>query len=100
MAQTWSSHDLLSWVFLNLNQCANGCSKPNFTLNPVAPFPRNGQNMALLWPKHGCHIILKIGYSQNLNNVAKKATCQFSHLWVYPVAPFPRYSQNMALSGP
>ena len=27
---------------------------------PVAPSPRNGQNMAILWPKHDPQMVLKI----------------------------------------
>ena len=55
MAKTWSSHGPSNWFFLNLNLSAHGFSMPNFTLlvYPVDPFPRNGQNMALLRPKHG-----------------------------------------------
>ena len=30
MAKTWSSHGPSNWFFLNLNQCAQGCSMPNF----------------------------------------------------------------------
>ena len=29
---TWSSHGPSNQFFLNHNQCAGGCSKPNFTL--------------------------------------------------------------------
>ena len=35
----------------------------HYLVYPVAPFPRNGQNIALLWPKHGPHVILQIGLS-------------------------------------
>ena len=30
MTKTWSTHGPSSWFFLNLNQCAQGCSMPNF----------------------------------------------------------------------
>ena len=32
MAKTWSSHGPSNWFFLNLNQYAQGCFMPNFTL--------------------------------------------------------------------
>merc|ERR1712082_267714 len=30
MAKPWSSHGPPNWFFLNNNQCAQGCSMPNF----------------------------------------------------------------------
>ena len=63
----------------------------------LAPFPRNGQNMAILWPKHDPHMILQMGSFLILILVPKDVPCQISHCWVYPVAPFPRNSQNVAL---
>ena len=39
-------------------------------VNPVVPYPRNGQNVALLWLKHGPHI-LQIGSSWILSNVPR-----------------------------
>ena len=55
LPKTWSQHGSSNDIFLNLNCCAQGCSMPNFTLPDVFsnPLPRNDQNMALLWPKHG-----------------------------------------------
>merc|ERR1712114_4390 len=131
MAKTWSSHGPSNWFFLNHNQCAPGCSMPNFTILvvsnsplflemaqiwpfygqnmvltwsfklvlpeslsicpgilhakfpnsgciPLSPFPRNGQNMALLWPKHGPHIVLQIGSSLIIINMPWDAPCQIS----------------------
>ena len=67
---------------------------------PWSPFPRNGPNMALLWPKHGPHMVLQIGSSRILIIVPRDILCQISHCWVYPVVPFPRNGQNLALLGP
>ena len=119
MAQTLSSHGPSNWFFLNLIQCAKECSEPNFMLLAVfcSPFPRNGQNVVLLWPKHGPHIILKIGFLLSLNdcgphmvlrigslwifiNVPRDVPFQISHCWVYPVAPTPRNGKNMAILWP
>ena len=61
---------------------------------PVAPFRRNDQNMALLWPKHGPHMVLQIGSTLILINVPRDVPCHISLLWVYPVAPFPRNGQK------
>ena len=61
MTQTWSSPGPSNEFFLNLNQCTQGCSMPNLTILCVSHsplFPRNGQKMALLWPKHGPHMVL------------------------------------------
>ena len=52
------------------------------------PFLEMAQNMALLWPKHGCYMILQIGSPWILANVPKDIPCQISHFWVYSVAPF------------
>ena len=42
MAQTWSSHGPSNWFFMTHNQCAQGCSIPNFTIlgwvYPIDPF--------------------------------------------------------------
>ena len=69
-------------------------------VNPVAPFPRYGKNMTLLWPKHGPQMAFKMGSSWILIIVPRDVPCQFSHCWVYPVAPFPTNGQNMALLWP
>ena len=47
MAKRWSSHCPKNLFFINLNQFAQGCPMPNFTLLGVSfsPLPRNGQNM-------------------------------------------------------
>ena len=47
MAKRWSSHCPKNLFFINLNQFAQGCHMPNFTLLGVSfsPLPRNGQNM-------------------------------------------------------
>ena len=66
----------------------------------LSPFPRNGQNIALLLPNYGSDIVLQISSSWILINVPGDVQCQISHCWVYPVAPFPRNCQNMALLWP
>ena len=88
--------------FLNLNQCAKGCSMPNFTFlaKSCSPIPRNAHNVALLWPKHGPHMVLQMGSSWILTNVPRDAPCQISLCCLSPVAPFPRNGQNMALLWP
>ena len=48
MAKKWSSHGTTNLFLLNLNQCAQGCSMPNFTLLGVASSP-----LSYIWPKHG-----------------------------------------------
>ena len=65
----------------------------------VAPLPRNGQNMSLLWPKHGPHMVIEICSSRILIIVPWYVPCHTLHCWFYPVAPFPRSGQNMALYG-
>ena len=59
MAKTWLSYDTTTWFILNLNQCAKRYSMPNFILLGVScsPLSRNGQNMALLWPKNGPQMV-------------------------------------------
>ena len=47
------------------------------------------QNMTLLWPKHGPHMVLKIGSSWILINVPRDAPCQISQFLVYPIVHFP-----------
>ena len=66
MAKTWSSHGPSNLFFLNDNQRAQGCSITNFTILGVSHSPtflRYVQNMALLWPKYGPHMVLQIGSS-------------------------------------
>ena len=151
MAPLWPKHGphmFLQTSFLNLIQCAQQCSMPNFTILgplflemakiwpfygqnmvltlsfklslpesysmcpgmlyakfnnfgciPQSPFPRNGQNMALLWSKHGPHMVLQNGSSWILIIVPRDVPGQISHCWVYPVALFPRNGQNMVLTG-
>ena len=90
MAKTWLSYDTTTWFILNLNQCAQRYSMPNFILLGVScsPLSRNGQNMALLWPKNGPHMVLPIGSSWIIINVPWYAPCQISQFRVYPIVPF------------
>ena len=48
-AKTWSSHGPSNWFFLNLNQCAQVCSMPNFTILGVSHCPFFLE-MAKIWP--------------------------------------------------
>ena len=66
----------------------------------LAPFPRYGQNMALLLSKHGHHMDLQIGSSRILVIVPRDDPCQISHCLVYPVVPFFRNVQKIALLWP
>ena len=43
--------------------------------------PRNGQNMTLLWPKHGPHMVPQIGSSWIIINGPKDAPCQILQFW-------------------
>jgi len=61
--------------------------------------------MALLWPKHCPHMVLKIGSFSISINLLRDVPSKISHCWVYPVAPFPRngkiwpfYWQNMVFT--
>ena len=67
---------------------------------PVVPFLKNGQNMALLLPKHGLYMVLQFRSSWILIIVPRDVPCQILHCYVYPVAPFTRNGQNMALLWP
>ena len=55
---------------------------------PLSPFPRNGQNMALLWPKYGPHMVLKISSSWIIINVPREAPCKISQSRVYSIVNF------------
>ena len=58
---------VLTWSFkLLLPECYSvpwdvPCQISHSWVYPVAPFPRNGKNMALLWPKQSPHVVLLIG---------------------------------------
>ena len=102
MTKTRISHGPPNWIFMNLNHCVQGCSMLNFTLLGLScsPFPRNGWNITLLWPKDGPHMVLKIGSSWILIIVPRDDLCQISHCRVHLVAPFPRNGNNVALLWP
>ena len=76
------------------------CQILQFWVYHIVHFPRNGQNMALLWPKHGPHMVLQIGSSWIIINVPRDAPCQISNFWVYPIVLFsrkgPKYGPFMA----
>ena len=56
--------------------------------------------MALLWPKHGPHMVLQIGSSWIIIYVPRDTQFQISHCWMSPVASFPRNGQNIAILWP
>ena len=76
-----------SWILTNVRRDAP-CQISLCFLNPVTPFPWNGQKMALLWPKYGAHMVLQVGSSWILVIVPRYVQCQSSHCWVYLVASF------------
>ena len=57
MAKPWSSHGPSNWFFLNHNQCAQGCSMPNFTFLGVSHSPLFLE-MAKIWPFYGQNMVL------------------------------------------
>ena len=67
---------------------------------PLSTFPRNGHNMALLWPKDGPHMILLIGSSWIIINVSRAAPYQIWKFWVYPVSLFSRNDRTLAFLWP
>jgi len=86
----------LAWILINVPRDVP-CQISHCCFYPVAVL-RNGQNMALLWTKHGPHMVPKSGSSWFLINVPRDTQCQISHCWVYPVASFPRNGQNLVLT--
>ena len=50
MAKTWFSYCPSNLFFLSFNQCAQGCSMPNFTLLDVSCSP-----LSQKWPKYDLH---------------------------------------------
>ena len=118
MAPLWQKHGLNKilqivslWILIIVPR-DGPCQISHCWVYPLAPFPRNVQNMALygqnivntwsrhLWPKQGPHLVLKIVSSWIFINVSRDDPCQISHCWVYPVVPFLENGQNMALLWP
>ena len=56
--------------------------------------------MALLWQKHGPHMVVQISSSWIKINVPWDVPCQNQHCWVYLLVIFPRNGQNIALLWP
>ena len=117
MALSWPKHGPhmvleigSSWILINGPRDVS-CQISHCWVYNLAQFPKDSQNMAIygqnmvhtwsgpLWPKHGPHLVLKIGSSWILINVPRNVLCQFSHNWMYPVVLFLRNGQNMALYG-
>ena len=67
---------------------------------PSSPFHRNGQDMALLWPKEGPHMVLQIGSFCIIITMPREDPCQISQFFEYPIVPFsqkgPKYGPFMA----
>ena len=85
-----------SWILIKVPRNVP-CKISHCWVYPLVPFPNNGQNMALLWPKYGPHKILQIGYYWILIKVPKNVPCKISHCLVYPVAPSSRKGKNVHL---
>ena len=73
----------LAWILINVPRDVP-CQISHCCFYPVAVL-RNGQNMALLWTKHGPHMVPKSGSSWFLINVPRDTQCQISH------SPGPRH---------
>ena len=88
-----------SWILINVPSDVP-CQISHCWVYPVTPFPRNGQNITLLWPKHSPHMVLYFVFSWIIINVPRDAPCQSSQFWVYPIVPlsykWPRYGPFMA----
>ena len=97
MALLWPNM-VLTWFFTVPGHVP--CKSSYCWVYHVAPYPRNGQNIALLWPKHGPHMVLQMASSWILINVPMDVPCQISHWWVYPEAPFLKNGNNVALLWP
>ena len=78
-----------SWILINVPGDVP-CQISHCWTYAVAPFPRYGQNMALLWQKHDHHMVRLISHSWISIIVSRDVPCQISHCWVYLVAPFPK----------
>ena len=81
MALLWPTHgphnvhQIFSSWFLIIVPRDVPCQISHCWVYPVAPFPRNGQNIGLLWTNHGHHMALQIGSSWIIVNVTRDAPC-------------------------
>ena len=63
-------------------------------------FPRNGQNIALLLPKHGPHMVIQIGSNLTLNHCAQRCSIPNFTLLGLSCSPLSWKWLNMALLWP
>ena len=97
IAKTWPFYGqnmVLTWSFKlvlpqSLSMCP-GIFHANFHIAGyiLYPFHRNGQKIALLWPKHGPYMVLQIIFSWIIINMPRDAPTQILQFCVYPIVPF------------
>ena len=96
----WSSHGLLNNFFLNHNQCAQGCSMPNFTNLGVSHCPLFLEK-AKIWPFYGQNMVLtwsvKLVLPESLSICPGRLHAKFHYTGSIPS---PRTGQNVALFWP
>merc|ERR1711954_618466 len=108
MALLWPNHGPSNWFFLNHNQCAQGCSMPNFTNMGVSHSPLS-LKMAKIWP-----FMAKTWSSHGpsdwffLNHTHCAQGCSMLNFTILGVSPsplflemakiWPFYGQNMVLT--
>merc|ERR1712081_137565 len=69
---------------------------PNFIFLGVSCIPlRNGQNMVLLWPKHGPHMVLKIVFFLNHNQFVQG--CSMPNFTILVVSPCPLFLEMVKI---
>ena len=105
--KTWSLHGPSNWFYLNLNQCAKGCTMQNFMILDVSHSPLFLEMGKIwpFWPEHGPHMVLQIGFSWIIFNVPRDVPRKISYCWVNIVTLFvemakiwPFYGKNIALT--
>ena len=103
MAKTRASDGPWNWFFLNHNQCAQGCSMPNFTILGVSHSPLS-LKMAKMWPFYGQNMVLI--WSFNLVLPESLLICpgmihaKFQNTGCIKYSPFTRNGQNTSLIWP
>merc|ERR1712081_73752 len=101
MAKAWSFQGPLNGFFLNIVNVPRDVpfQIPHCWVYHVFPFPRNSQNMTLLWPKHGPSNLFFLNHNQCAQGGSRP---NFTTLGVYysPLSLekakiWPFYGQNM-----
>ena len=112
MAKTWSSHDPSIWILLVTLIDSSliliivprdlSCQISHCVVYPLALFPRNGKNMALLWPKHGPSNWFFLNKNQCAQECSKPNFTNLgvskSSLFIEMAKIWPFYGQNMVLT--